>query len=70
MSCRQKTSTPDFLQIYVSTDFKNDIMSVLGLDSGYTFKCNPLPSGVPLIFALGNSFTERVIFDRTSLVSS
>ena len=34
-------------------------MSILGLDSG-------VPSG----FALGNSFRQRVIFDRISLVSS
>ena len=45
-------------------------MSVLGLDSGYTVKYNPLPSGVPSGFALGNSFSQNVIFDRISLVSS
>ena len=27
-------------------------MSVLGLDLGYTAKYNPLPSGVPSVFAL------------------
>ena len=31
----------------------NDIMFVLGLDSGYTVKYNRLPSGVPSGFALG-----------------
>ena len=31
-------------------------MSVLGLDSGYKVKYNPLLSGVPPGFALGNSF--------------
>ena len=46
------------------------IVSVLGLDSGYTVKYNPLPSGVPSGFALRNSFRQRVIFDRISLVSS
>ena len=30
-------------------------MSVLGIDSGYTVKYNPLPSGVPSGFALGKS---------------
>ena len=35
-------------------------MSVLGLDSGYMVKYNPLPSGVPSGFALGNSFKHRV----------
>ena len=49
---------------------KSDILSMLGLDLGYTVKYNPLPSGVPLGFALGNSFRHRVIFDRISLVSS
>ena len=44
-------------------------MSVLGLDSGYTIKYNPLPSGVPLGFALGNSFRQRVEFYHISLVS-
>ena len=42
-------------------------MSVLGLDSGYTVKYNPLPSGVPSGFAIGNSFRQKVIFDRISL---
>ena len=37
---------------------------------GYTIKYNPLPSGVPSGFALRNSFRQRVIFDRISLVSS
>ena len=46
-----------------------DIMSVLGLDSVSMIKYNPLPSGVPLDFALGNSFWQRVIFDRMSLFS-
>ena len=35
-------------------------MSVLGLDLGYAVKYNPLPLGVPLGFALGNSFRQRV----------
>ena len=34
-------------------------MSVLGLNSGYTVKYNPLSSGVPLGFALGNSFRQK-----------
>ena len=45
-------------------------MYVLGLDSGYMVKYNPLPSGAPSGFALGNFFRQRVIFDRISLVSS
>ena len=44
-------------------------MSVLGLDSRYTVKYNSSPSGVPSGFALGNSFRQRGIFDRISLVS-
>ena len=39
-------------------------MSVLGLNSGYTVKYTPLPSGVPWGFALGNSFRQRGIFDQ------
>ena len=35
-------------------------MSVVGLDSGCTVKYNPLPAEVPLDFALGNSFRQRV----------
>ena len=38
-------------------------------NSGYTVKYNPLPWGVPSGFAHGNSFRQRVIFDRISLVS-
>ena len=38
-------------------------MSILGLDSGYTVKYTPPPSGVPSGFALGN------FFDRISLLS-
>ena len=49
---------------------KNYIMSVLGLDSGYTVKYTPSPSGVPQGFALGNSFSRRGIFDHISLLSS
>ena len=45
-------------------------MSVLGLNSGYTVKYNPLVSGVPSGFALGNSFRQTVILDHISLVSS
>ena len=45
-------------------------VSVFGRDKGYTVKYSPLPSGVPSGFALGNSFRQRVIFDRISLVSS
>ena len=45
-------------------------MSVLGLDSGYRVKYNPLLSGGPSSFALRNSFRQSVIFDRISLVSS
>ena len=36
----------------------------------YMVKYNPLPSGDPSGFALGNSFSQRVIFDHISLVSS
>ena len=43
-------------------------MSVLGLDSGYTVKYTPPPSGIPSAVALGSSFMQRVIFDRISLV--
>ena len=39
---------------------KNYIMSVLGLDSGYTVKYNPFPPRVPSGLALGNSFRQRV----------
>ena len=35
---------------------KNYIMSVLELDSGYTVKYNPLPSGGLLGIALGTPF--------------
>ena len=49
---------------------RNEILSVLGLDSGYTVKYTPLPSGVPSGFALGNSFRQRGIFDRISLLLS
>ena len=45
-------------------------LSVLGLDSGYTVKYTPLPSGVTLVLALGNSFRQRGIFTRISLLSS
>ena len=31
----------------------DDIMSVLGINSGYTVKYNPLPADVPLGFVLG-----------------
>ena len=33
---------------------------MLGLYSGYTIQYTPLPSGVPLGFALGNSFRQGV----------
>ena len=49
---------------------RNEILSVLGLDSGCTVKYSPSPSGVPSGFALGNSLGRRAIFHRTSLVSS
>ena len=44
-------------------------MSVFGLDLGYTVNNNPLPSGVSSGFAIGNSFRQRVIFDRISYCS-
>ena len=44
-------------------------MSILGLNSGYTVKYNPLAS-VLLGFALGNSFRQRGIFDQMTLVLS
>ena len=37
-------------------------MSVLGLNSGYTVRYNPLPSGVPSGFALGNSFRQLGLY--------
>ena len=49
---------------------KNDILSVLGLDSGYTVKYSPPPLGVPSGFALGNSLWPTAIVYRISLVSS
>ena len=49
---------------------RNEIMSVLGLNSGYTVKYSPPPLRVPSIFALGNSLRQRAIFDCTSLVLS
>ena len=36
--------------------------------SANTVKYNPLPSGDPLGFALGPSFTQRVIFDPVCFV--
>ena len=48
----------------------NDILPVLGLNSGYTVKYSPPPSGVPSDFALKNSLRCRAIFDRIYLVSS
>ena len=45
-------------------------VSVLGRDKEYTVKYKPLREGVPFGFALGNSFRQRVIFDRISFVSS
>ena len=42
-------------------------MSVLGLDSGYTVKYTPPPSGVPSGYPLGNSFRRRGIFDRAMI---
>ena len=45
-------------------------MSVLGLDSEYTIKYNPLPSGVPSGFALGNSFKVfcyNILYNRITL---
>ena len=49
---------------------RNEILSVLGLNSGYTVEYSPSPSGVPSGFALGNSLGRRAIFDRISLLSS
>ena len=46
------------------------VLSVLGLDLGYTVKYTPPPSGVPWGFGLGNSLRRRGIFDRISLVLS
>ena len=56
--------------IIIITIVRNDILSVLGLDSGCTVKYSPSPSGVPSGFALGNSLGRRAIFHRTSLVLS
>ena len=56
--------------IIIITIVRNDILSVLGLDSGYTVKHTPSPSGVPLGFALRHSFRQRGIFDRISLLLS
>ena len=49
---------------------RNEILFVLGLDSGCTVKYSPSPSGVPSGFALPNALGRRAIFHRTSLVSS
>ena len=54
--------------VMFSSDFLHGI--TLGLDLGYTVKYNPLSSGVPSGEARGNSFGQRVIFDRISLVLS
>ena len=49
---------------------KNDILPVLGLDSGYTVKYSPWPLKVPSGFAFENSLRGRAIFDRIPLVLS
>ena len=46
------------------------IVSVLERDKGYTVKYNPMPEGVPVGKAQGNSWTQRVIFDRIFRVES
>ena len=51
-------------------DWINNILFVLGLESGHTVKNAPSPTGVATGFALGNSFRQRGIFDRTTLLSS
>ena len=45
-------------------------VSVFGQEVGYTLKYTPSPSGVPLGFALRNSFRQRGIFDSISRVES
>ena len=45
-------------------------MSVITPNSGYTVKYTPLPIGDPSVFAVGNSFSRRDIFDRISFTSS
>ena len=45
-------------------------VSLLGRDKGYTVKYFPLPEGVPEGKAWGNSWRQRVIFDRISRVES
>ena len=46
----------------------NYILSKSELDSGYTVNYRPLPSGVPMGFALKNSLRQRAIIDCISLV--
>ena len=42
---------------------ENYILSLLGLDLGYTVEYSPSPLGVPSGFAFGNSLRRRAIFD-------
>ena len=54
------TENPKIIKVIIFV--RNEIMSVLGLDSGYTVKYSP--------FTLRNSLGRRAIFDCISLVSS
>ena len=45
-------------------------VSILGRDKGYKVKYNSLSEGVPKGEARGNSWRQRVIFDRISQVES
>ena len=48
----------------------NDIVSVLGRDEGYTVKYNPLPEEVPDGKAGGNTWRQKIIFDRIFRIES
>ena len=49
---------------------RNEILSVLGREEGYTVKYSPLAEGVPEGEARGNSRGRRAIVDRISRVES
>ena len=48
----------------------NDILPLLGLDSGYKVKYSSPSLEVPSGFSFGNSLRQRAVFDCRSLVSS
>ena len=49
-------------EVYIMI-LKNDTLSVLGLNWGYSVKYSPLPLEVPSGFAFGNSLRLRAIFE-------